>query len=162
FPPIQVSLPILTIVVYIALLATGYDGFGIFHVDPTQHPTPLALPVYVALGIVLLAFQADISRNKSTGRVLYLYLTSGFAILYAASPYFRGGRGEATRNPLPYTPLAVLLRLVFLYDAFGGRRPTRRARQSGAMAAAAPGDMYGDLAGDFAGLAGLFGLSALL
>jgi hypothetical protein len=155
---VQVSLPILTIVVYTALLATGYDGFGIFHGDPTLRP----LPVYVALGIVLLAFQADISRNKSTGRVLYLYLTSGFAILYAGITYFFGKRGDITRNPLLYIVLDVLLLLVFLYDAINRRRSAAQARRSGAMAAAESGEMYGDLAGDFAGLAGLFGISALL
>jgi hypothetical protein len=120
------------------------------------------LPIYVALGIVLLAFQADISRNKSTGRVLYLYLTSGFAILYAGITYFFGRRGDITRNPLLYITLEVLLLLVFLYDAVNRRRIAIQARRSGALGPPAPGEAYGDLAGDFAGLAGLFGISALL
>lgn len=114
-PPTWVTLPILVVLGYVALLVVGY-ALIIPRGDALQ-----PLPLYVYLGILLLALQGDISVNKSGGRIVYLFLTSGFALAYAGSAVFFTA-ADFTRSPYTYIILTVLLLAVFVYDAIDRRR----------------------------------------
>jgi hypothetical protein len=152
FPPIQVTIPLLATLVYASLLVTGYNGFG--HPLGAWQP----IPVYVALSILLLALQADISRNRSIGRFLYLFGTSGFALVYAGAAFFFSRTANFIREPVLYLVLNIFVVAVFIYDTIARRLDERRHPYAERWA----GDPYGEWAGDFSGLAILFGISALL
>ncbi len=152
FPPIRVTIPLLATLVYASLLVTGYNGFG-YDLGPLQ-----ALPVYISLSVLLLALQADISRNRSLGRFLYLFGTSGFAIFYAGADVFFSRRANFVREPMLYLVLNSFLVVVFIYDVVARRIYEGRNPYPNRWA----GDPYGEWAADFAGLAILFGISALL
>jgi hypothetical protein len=153
FPPTRVTIPLLATLVYVSLLTTGFKGFGYGLSSSAQ-----ALPVYVSLGILLLALQADISRNRSVGRIVYLFGTSGFALLYGAIVYFYRPNVGLVREPGLYIAINVFIVIVFIYDAITRRIHERRNPSSDRWA----GDPYAELAADFAGLAILFGMAALL
>src|SRR5690242_7625363 len=114
-PPTWVTLPILVLLGYVALLITGY-ALVFRRDDPLQ-----ALPLYIYLGILLLALQADISVNKSAGRIAYLFLTSGFALAYAGSAVFFTA-ADFTKSPYTYIIFTVLLLAVFVFDVIDRRR----------------------------------------
>lgn len=153
FPPTRVTVPLLATLVYVSLLATGFKGFGNDLKSAAQ-----ALPLYVSLGILLLALQTDISRDRSVGRIVYLFGTSGFALLYGAIVYFFRPNVGLVREPSLYFAINVFIVIVFVYDAVTRRIHAQRNPSPDRWA----GDAYGELAGDFAGLAILFGISALL
>lgn len=156
FPPIHVVVPLLIVLVYGALLVTGFEWFGWFGHDLGVQQ---ALPVYISLSILLLALQAHVSQNRSLGRILYLFGTSGFALVYAgAVVFFFAQTSNFIHSPMLYLVLNLFLVAVFLYDAVARR--IREARHPYLDRWA--GDPYGEWAADFAGLAVLCGLAALL
>lgn len=159
FPSTRVTLPILVLLGYAALVMTGYQLFGLDSQNILQ-----PLPLYVYLCILLLALQADISVNKSTSRVIYLFLTSGFAVVYAGSAVFATA-GDFTRSPYTYIILTALLVCVFIYDAIDRRRehslglesnvPARRRERVSDVS-------YQSFGSDFAALAVLFYVAWIL
>lgn len=151
-PPTWVSLPILVIVGYSALLITGYAL--IIPRGSVLQP----LPLYVFLGLQLLALQADISVNKSMGRIIYLYLTSGFALIYAGSAVFFTAV-DFTRNPYTYLFFRALLVGVFVFDVIDRRRAHPLGLSSGAAATPShriSGFSFKSFGSDFAALGALF------
>ncbi len=155
-PPARITLPILVLGGYAALLITGYD---------TQLGTVRALPLYAFLCILLLVLQIAISRQQSVLRVFYVLVSSAFAIIYAGERAFGPQtNGNFTKSPYTYIVINTLLLIVFVVDVIG-RRLDRRgsaATPGGAQSTRgtqAPPGGYGALATDFAGLAILFYLS---
>src|SRR5579859_34905 len=71
-----ILLPLVGILGYAAFLITGF-GTGL---SANQQP----LVLYVYLSLMLILFQIVILKNPSPATLLYVFLTSGFAILYAA------------------------------------------------------------------------------
>jgi hypothetical protein len=149
-PPARVTLPILVLGGYATLLVTGYDTpLGTLH----------ALPLYGYLCLLLLILQIAISPTQSVARLLYVFVSSAFAIVYAGERAFGPQtNGNFTKSPYTYIIINGLLLIVFLVDVI-----MRRRGQSKVAAAAtgtrAPSTGYGTLATDFAGLAILFYLS---
>jgi hypothetical protein len=89
---------------------------------------------------------------------MYLFGTSGFALLYGAIVYFFRPNVGLIREPVLYIAINVFVVIVFIYDAITRRIRERRSPSPDRWA----GDPYAELAADFAGLAILFGLAALL
>ena len=116
-PPARITLPILVLGGYAALLITGYD---------TQLGTVRALPLYAYLCILLLVLQIAISRQRSVLRVFYVLVSSAFAILYAGERAFGPQtNGNFTKSPYTYIVINTLLLIVFVVDVIG-RRLDRR------------------------------------
>ena len=173
-PPAAVILPIFFLVGYATLAISGFDsGLGFVQ----------ALPVYTFCGFLLLYLQyylqAEVTKRRSSqfrtvGRLLYIYVTSGFAVVYAGEVIF-GGAGNFTQSPYTYLIINALLLIVFIVDAI-----QRRAADSAALNAIAQTSpdasivtrlrvlrrmypiSYGAFAIDFAGLSILFFISSLL
>src|SRR5207302_608959 len=126
---------------------------------------------------LLLMLQTGISDNRSVGRIIYIFVSSGFAIVYAGEALFDPSTGNFTRSPYTYIIINILLLAVFFYDAIV-RRNLRHQRPNFGLAQvggthASPNDSfathsirspisYGALGTDFAGLAILLYISSLL
>jgi hypothetical protein len=145
-PSPQVALPLIAILGYTAFLITGF-GAGLGAAQP--------VPIYTYLGLLLLIMQAVISENRSATRLIYIFLTSGFAVIYAGFVIFDKVDNFA-RSPYFYFIVNLFLVVVFIYDAI-----TRRRGQNRVMATA-EGDplpaqlhpySFGSFATDFGGLA---------
>jgi hypothetical protein len=148
-PPPRVTLPILVLGGYATLLVTGYD---------TQLGSLHALPLYAYLSLLLLLLQIAISRNQSLAGLLYVFVSSAFAIVYAGEKAFGPQTpGNFTKSPYTYIIINGLLLVVFVVDVF--RRRQGAAPTSGTRAAFTG---YGALATNFAGLAILFYLAWVL
>ena len=119
-PSPQISLPLIAILGYAAFLISGF-GAGLGAAQP--------LPIYTFLGLMLLSLQAVISVNRSVPRIIYIFLTSGFALVYAAFVYFDKADNFA-RSPTTYIVINILLVVVFIYDAIDRRRPESQGLQS--------------------------------
>ena len=149
-PSPQISLPLIAILGYAAFLISGF-GAGLGAAQP--------LPIYIFLGLMLLALQAVISVNRSVPRIVYIFLTSGFALVYAAFVYFDKADNFA-RSPFTYIVINILLVVVFFYDAIDRRRPESQGLQSGTGHMPSPRQSstiapfsFGAFAIDFGGLA---------
>src|SRR5579863_3227459 len=105
-----VLIPILIALISVAVLVTGYSGTS-FQVGTWQFTYNLGgwqpVPVYVVLAILLLTFQAYISLDRSVDHTVYLFLTSLFALLYAANVVFSGGQIGLFTNPWFYVAVNV-------------------------------------------------------
>jgi hypothetical protein len=151
-PSPQVTLPIIAILGYTAFLVTGFGQ----SLGPSVQP----LPIYTFLGLMLLALQAVISDNRTAARVIYVFLTSGLALVYAAFVYY-GQAGNFARSPLFYFVVNAAALIVFIYDAIDRRRTNRQmlqgviAKRGGTMPPSHPFS-FGNFATDFSGLAILF------
>jgi hypothetical protein len=181
-PPAKILLPILALFGYTAFLITGFDT----RLDDFQ-----PIPIYIFFSALLILLQLTISENRSLGRVIYIILTSGFAIVYAGAVVFptRIGAGNFTKSPWTYIILNTLLVIVFIYDAVRRRVAPRKAAVGLAHGAAMPAavstsaavmpggtavaqrtttrvepapDFYRTVSTDFAGLAVLFYVAAFL
>ena len=119
-PSPEISLPLIAILGYAAFLVSGF-GAGLGAAQP--------LPIYTFLGLMLLSLQAVISVNRSVPRIIYIFLTSGFALVYAAFVYFDKADNFA-RSPTTYIIINILLIVVFIYDAIDRRRPESQGLQS--------------------------------
>jgi hypothetical protein len=154
-PSPQVTLPIIAILGYSAFLITGFgQRFG-----PSGQP----LPIYAFLGLMLLALQAVISDNRTVARVVYVFLTSGLALVYAAFVYYDQASNFA-RSPLFYFVVNTAALVVFIYDAIDRRRTNRQMLQGAAAKRGTPMPpshpfSFGNFATDFSGLAILFYIS---
>ena len=152
----RIALPIIAVLAYAAFLTTGFGTF-LDDLGKSAGYDLRPLPLYAFFGILLLALQAAISDVRSIPRIIYIFLTSGFAIVYAADVVFFRGNLLFVHDPLTYLVLNVLAIGIFVYDTVD----RRRARPSGLEARGrsdppgTPGrDMtYGAFAADFAGLA---------
>lgn len=148
-PSPQVTLPIIAILGYTAFLITGFGQ----SLGPSVQP----LPIYTFLGLMLLALQAVISDNRTVARVIYVFLTSGLALVYAAFVYY-GQADNFARSPLFYFVVNAAALVVFIYDAIDRRRTNRQAlqgvvaKQGGTMPPSHPFS-FGNFATDFSGLA---------
>ena len=167
-PPASVLAPVFFLLGYVVMLISGF-GAGL---GPLQ-----SLPIYIYFCFLLLVLQTAISDNRSIGRIIYIFLSSGFAIVYAGEVLFDPSTGNFTRSPYTYIIINILLLAVFFYDAVNRRRLRREhsslelspARESNAS----PSDSlvvrslsspvsYGALGTDFAGLAILLYISSFL
>jgi hypothetical protein len=166
FIPRQVLLPLIVVLGYVAFLITGIDATG--NASLTDNP-PVMLYIYFSLLLVLL--QVAISENRSLGRLLYVFIASGFAIVYAGEAIFNAEGhkpGNFTRTAVTYIIINILLFVVFIYDAINRRRMRPGSlTASGADDASAPRVRrspisYGSFATDFAGLAILCFIAAFL
>jgi hypothetical protein len=156
----QIVLFLLVLMGYAAIVITGYALLG-FTRGSSEQPVPL----YIFVAILLLALQMRISRNRSVTRALYLLITSGLALLYAAYVIFGGNENNFTRSPLFYVIVMILLLGVFLFDAIDRRRPAPRGLESQppqALSRRGPFTLTSGLASDFTGLAVLFYITAFL
>lgn len=167
-PPASVLAPVFFLLGYVAMLISGF-GTGL---GPLQ-----SLPIYIFFCFLLLLLQTAISDNRSVGRIIYIFVSSGFAIVYAGEALFDPSTGNFTRSPYTYIVINVLLLAVFFYDAIVRRnlrhqRPNFRPARAGG-AHANPNDSfathsirapisYGALGTDFAGLAILLYISSFL
>lgn len=148
-----VVLPVLGLLGYVAFLATGF-GTGL---SAMQQP----LPLYIYLSLLLLLFQIVILRNRAPAIVVYVLLTSGFAVLYAADFSFFRRNNIFVGQGVTYLVLNALLFVVFLYDAvnrrFGQPQPLDPAADVGAPRASSQRMLapfsFGAFAVDFASLA---------
>lgn len=156
-PSPQVALPLLAILGYTAFLITG---FGV------KLGTWQPLPIYIYLSLMLLSLQAVISENRSLPRIIYIFLTSGFAVVYAAEVFFNQSP-NFVREPWTYIVMNALLIGVFIFDAVDRRRATPQGLSGSATSGRlgnipprTPSQMqpfsFGAFAIDFAGLAILF------
>jgi hypothetical protein len=166
FLPRQVLLPLIVIFGYVAFLITGISAAGN---DSLADNPPVVLYIYFSVLLVLL--QIAISEDRSLGRLLYVFIASGFAIVYAGEAIFNAeGQkpGNFTREPWTYIIINALLFVVFIYDAIN-----RRRKHPGSLTAGGGGDTaeprvrnspisYGSFATDFAGLAILCFIAAFL
>jgi hypothetical protein len=164
----RVYLPPLILLGYIAFLITGF-GTRLSALQP--------VPIYIFFSLLLLTLQLSVSENRTPARVLYVLITSGFALTYAGERVFNSAQ-NFTRSPYTYIIINALLLIVFLYDAIDRRRAKPRGldhavsaqTQSGDTSGAAAGDeprpisqlSYGAWATDFAGLASIFFIAAFL
>ncbi|HEY7831916.1 MAG TPA: hypothetical protein VIG30_00005, partial [Ktedonobacterales bacterium] len=160
-PPMArvVLVPLLGLLGYAAFLVTGY-GAGL---SAMQQP----LPLYIYLSIVLLLFQIVILQRRAPATLVYVLLTSGFAVLYAADFTFFRRNNIFVGHGATYVVLNALLFLVFLYDAINRRlgrpQPLDPAASIGAGAGTIPAPTmpqqrlapfsFGAFAVDFAALA---------
>ncbi|MGZ3640190.1 MAG: hypothetical protein ACXVCX_20355 [Ktedonobacterales bacterium] len=167
-PPASVLAPVFFLLGYVAMLISGFGkGLG----------TLQSLPIYIFFCFLLLMLQTGISDNRSVGRIIYIFVSSGFAIVYAGETLFDPSTGNFTRSPYTYIIINILLLAVFFYDAIVRRnlrhqRPNFGLAQAGG-APASPNDAfaahsirspisYGALGTDFAGLAILLYISSFL
>lgn len=154
----NILLPPIIIFGYVAFLITGIDAGRNGGHDNVQ---PIALYIYFSLLLVLL--QLAISENRSIGRILYIFVASGFAIIYAGEALFNaeGHRpGNFTRSPWTYIIINTLLLIVFVVDAVDRRR--LRPGKPGAQPWRVSPVSYRAFASDFGGLAILFFIAAFL
>jgi hypothetical protein len=143
-PSPQITLPIVAILGYAAFLVTGF-GAGLGPAQP--------LPVYAFIGLLLLALQAIITEDHSVSRLLYIFITSGFALVYAAEVYFNQAQNFATSSTF-YLVYNTLLIGIFIYDAITRRfRTTTPAGKPLPASALPPRNAFAALAADFAGFA---------
>lgn len=146
-------LPIFVFLAYTAFLMTGFGfgqhlGKGIGDLQP--------LPIYLFFGLLLLTLQEVIASYRSHARFAYIFVTSAFAILYAAEAYFHPfTKGNFTLSVYTYIIINVLLVVAYLWDVLS-RRMEHPAGLRGSLAS------YSTLAADFAGLAILFFVAAIL
>lgn len=167
-PPASVLAPVFFLLGYVAMLISGFGtGLG----------TLQSLPIYIFFCFLLLMLQTAISENRSIGRITYIFVSSGFAIVYAGEVLFDPSTGNFTRSPYTYLIINILLLAVFFYDAIDRRnlhhqRPSFGLLQAGG-AKASPNESfathslrspisYGALGTDFAGLAILLYISSFL
>lgn len=154
----SVLLPLIIVFGYVAFLITGVDATRTEAGDAIQ---PIALYIYFCLLLVLL--QLAISENRSLARILYIFIASGFAIIYAGERLFNaeGHRpGNFTRSPWTYIIINALLLVVFVADAINRRRP--HADKPGGRPSRMSPISYRAFASDFGGLAILFFIAAFL
>jgi hypothetical protein len=154
--------PWLIILAYLAFLTTGFGTrLGAFQ----------PVPVYIFFSVLLLTLQMAISENHSVARMVYVLLTSGFAIVYAGERVFSTSTHNFTRSPYTYIIINALLLLVFVYDAIERRRAHPRSLDFSVAARFDANDAgsrptarsaYGAWATDFAGLAVIFFIAAFL
>ena len=149
WPSPNVTLPIVAILGYAAFFVSGF-GAGLGGAQ--------SLPIYAFLGLMLLALQAIISETRTPARLVYVFLTSGFALVYAAEVYFNRV-GNFARAPWFYFTINVLLVIVFIYDAVARRLPGSQ-HVNGQPVSANQMQLrpfsFASFATDFAGLAALF------
>ena len=101
----NILLPLIIIFGYVAFLITGIDAGRNGGPDDVQ---PIALYIYFSLLLVLL--QLAISEDRSWPRILYIFVASGFAIIYAGERLFNaeGKRpGNFTSSPWTYIIINV-------------------------------------------------------
>ena len=167
-PPATVLAPVFFLLGYAALLVSGFGtGLGALQ----------SLPIYIFFCFLLLMLQTAISDNRSIGRIVYIFVSSGFAVVYAGEVLFDPSTGNFTRSPYTYIILNILLLAVFFYDAIDRRNLRHQRPNFGLDQArgthASPGDSfathslrspisYGALGTDFAGLAILLYVSSFL
>lgn len=153
-----VLLPLIIVFGYVAFLITGIDAGRNGGHDDVQ---PIALYIYFSILLVLL--QLAISENRSLARILYIFVASGFAIIYAGEAMFNaeGHRpGNFTRSPWTYIIINALLLIVFVVDAVNRRRS--HAATPGTQPSRRSPISYRAFATDFGGLAILFFIAAFL
>lgn len=153
-----ILLPLIIVFGYVAFLITGIDAGRNGGHDDVQ---PIALYIYFSILLVLL--QLAISENRSLARILYIFIASGFAIIYAGEAMFNaeGHRpGNFTRSPWTYIIINALLLIVFVVDAVNRRRS--RAATPGEQPSRRSPISYRAFATDFGGLAILFFIAAFL
>jgi hypothetical protein len=146
-------LPIFVFLAYLAFLLSGF-GFG-KHLSANVGNLQ-ALPIYVFFCLLLLTLQEAIAAHRSHGRFAYVFVASTFAILYAADAVFHPfPKGSFTLSSYTYIIINVVLVLVYLWDVLS-RRFQHPEGLRGSLAS------YSILAADFAGLAIIFFVSAIL
>lgn len=158
FMSANILLPLIIVFGYVAFLITGIDAGRNGGRDDVQ---PIVLYIYFSLLLVLL--QLAISENRSLGRILYIFVASGFAIIYAGEAMFNaeGNRpGNFTRSEWTYIIINALLLVVFVVDAVNRRR--QRAGAPNTRPTRTSPISYRAFAADFGGLAILFFVAAFL
>jgi hypothetical protein len=148
----QVTLQLLALLTYVAFLVAGYSTLPVRADDDVR-----ALPIFGVLSLLLLGLQILISENCSLTRIVYVVVTSGFAIVYAADSVVFGAQQQFMRAPITYAILNALLLLVFVYGAFNRRRRNPQALSAQAEPGVVGGSparfTYATVASDFGGLA---------
>ncbi len=92
----QVTIPLLALLSYAAFLWAGYSTL------PSSVENDVrALPLYALFSLLLLGLQFLISANRSATRIVYVVLSSGFAIVYAADSVFFGAHQRSCAAPSP-------------------------------------------------------------
>ncbi len=161
----RATIPLLALLSYVAFLSAGYSPL------PSSAENDVrALPLYALFSLLLLGLQFLISANCSPTRIVFVVLSSGFAIVYAADSVFFGAHQQFMRNPLTYAVLNALLLLIFVYDAIDRRRRGPQAlsaqTEPGVVGGRLVGLTYATVATDLGGLALLgfiaWGLLALV
>jgi len=146
-------LPIFVFLAYLAFLLTGF-GFG-KHLGANVGDLQ-ALPIYVFFSLLLLTLQETIAAHRSNGRFAYVFITSAFAVVYAADAVFHPfPKGSFTLSSYTYIGINAVLLVVYLWDVLN-RRIQHPEGLRGSLAE------YSILAADFAGLAIIFFVSAIL
>jgi hypothetical protein len=152
-----VSLPVLALLGYLAFLLTGFNAFK------PSNPAAGMLPVYAYLGLLLLVLQVLISQRAALTQTLYSVVTGGLALAYAGIVVVAGATGAFTRHLVTYEIIEVLLLIAFVADAVGRRvQSSTTPAVSGATSSGGSGatqtaaQIWGALAADLGGLAGLF------
>ncbi len=144
-PSPEVALPLIAILGYSAFLISGFGK----DLGPSVQP----LPIYAFLGLLLLALQAVISTKASVAGIIYTFVTSSLALIYAAFVYFDKADNFA-RHAAFYFVVNTMLVVVFIYDAIARRVRTGALDGSAqAMPAQMKPFSFGSFAVDFAGLA---------
>src|SRR5215469_7894394 len=93
FPGRLVVIPTVMLLGYVAMLVSGYStGFGSLQ----------SLPLYIYCSLLLLYFQAYISVTYSAWRLLYIFLSSSFVVLFAAEILYNTSPDNFTRSPYTY------------------------------------------------------------
>ena len=154
----NILLPLIIVFGYVAFLITGIDAGRNGGLGDVQ---PIALYIYFSLLLVLL--QLAISEVRSWPRILYIFVASGFAIIYAGERLFNAeGKkpGNFTSSAWTYIIINALLLIVFVVDAIDRRRASKSA-SSGRLTRRSP-ISYRAFAADFGGLAILFFVAAFL
>ncbi|MBF6590074.1 MAG: hypothetical protein IVW57_06010, partial [Ktedonobacterales bacterium] len=163
--PVRMYLPVLVLLGYVAFLITGF-GTRLGAIRP--------VPLYIFLGLLLLTLQMAISENRSLARAVYVLVTSGFALIYAGERAFNTSTQNFTRSPYTYIIINALLLAVFFFDAIDRRRAHPSGLDAAVTAHGTDGGLdaadrqpvsqlsYGAWATDFAGLAIIFYVAALL
>lgn len=152
----SILLPLIIVFGYVAFLVTGIDAARDGGHADVQ---PIALYIYFSLLLVLL--QLAISENRSLGRILYIFIASGFAIIYAGERLFNANKpGNFTASAWTYIIINALLLIVFVVDAVDRRR--MKPGKPGTRPHRVSPISYRAFAADFGGLAILFFIAAFL
>jgi hypothetical protein len=141
-PSAEIPVAILVIAGFVAFVITGFYDFrhaSLFGQNFGDRYVLQPVPIYTFFSLLLLALQVRISEGRSLRHVLYLLITSTFALVYSGVITFSTGNGPQIQGPLSglvnnsntYVIINFVLIAVFIVDAVL-RHTQRRANTNGA------------------------------
>lgn len=123
--PSRIWIPVVAVLGYVAFLLAGFAA---------SLGDSRALPVYAFLGLLLFLFQAALVRARSFWSLVWVGLSSIFALAFAGDLVFNQTPGwHFTRDPRTYLVMTAVLFATFLVTAVRDRR-----RVAGEMAQHSP------------------------